>query len=107
MFTTGHLVVQEYNQPFSAVPPDVKLEQTIQRSQKSSRGITGQTRQQIHVTERALTYHEVVAISSSFRELIDTNSAGYRSQIDWEFIFQFVSVCYCALWVHDQQRQFI
>lgn len=64
-FSTGHFVVQKSSRSFSVVSPDMKLEQTIQRSQKSSKGIIGQTRQQMYVTEWELIYHEVLAISNS------------------------------------------
>ena len=49
---------------FNAVSLDMKLEQTIQRSQKSSKGIIGQTRRNEYVTEWQLIYHEVFDISN-------------------------------------------
>lgn len=68
-FCDGHFVVKEKNGQFNAVAPDMKLEQTIQRSQKSSKGIIGQTRRSEYVTEWQLIYHEVLDISNTFREL--------------------------------------
>ena len=53
----------------------MKLEKTIQRSQKSFGGIIGQTRQVAYVTEWELIYHEVLAISNSFEELTNSSSS--------------------------------
>ena len=44
-FTDGCFVVKQYSGLFNAESPDMKLEQSIQRSQKSAGGIIGQTRQ--------------------------------------------------------------
>ena len=41
MFMSGHFVVQQINGTFNAISPDMKLEQSIQRSQKSVHGIIG------------------------------------------------------------------
>ena len=45
----GHFVVRKNNGEFNAFAPDMKLEQTIQRSKKSVKGIIGQTRQVAYV----------------------------------------------------------
>ena len=50
MFMSGHFVVQQVNGSFNVVSPDMKPEQTIQRSQKSLHGITGQTRKAKYIT---------------------------------------------------------
>ena len=60
----GKLVVKSNPGYFKAVAPDMKLEQTIQRSQKSFGGIIGQTKQVGYVTECGPIYHEVLAISN-------------------------------------------
>ena len=62
---------------FRAVSPDMKLEQTIQRSKKGSGGIIGQTKQDSYITEWELTYHEVLAISNCYNDL--TKSALFSS----------------------------
>ena len=54
---------------FSGESPDMKLEQTIQRSKKSAAGIIGQTRQLSYVTERELIYHGVLAISNVYQNI--------------------------------------
>ncbi|KAG8173414.1 hypothetical protein JTE90_021680 [Oedothorax gibbosus] len=76
-FKAGNFAVRQTKRPFTAVSPDMKLEQTIQRSQKSSNGIIGQTRQQMYVTEWELVYHEVLGISNRFREILGADSSGY------------------------------
>ncbi|KAG8176012.1 hypothetical protein JTE90_007009 [Oedothorax gibbosus] len=80
-FKAGNFVVRQTKRPFTAVSPDLKLEQTIQRSQKSSNGIIGQTRQQMYVTEYELVYHEVLGISNRFREILGADSSGYSEVI--------------------------
>ena len=50
-FMQGHSVVKQNNGVFNAVAQDMKLEQTIQRSKKSVKGIIGQTRQVVYVSQ--------------------------------------------------------
>ena len=50
-FKNGEFVVKGKPGTFNAVTPDMKLEQTIQRSKKSQSVIIGQTRQNNYVTE--------------------------------------------------------
>ena len=54
---------------FNVVAPDMKLEQTIQRSKKGAGGIIGQIRQSAFVSEWEINYHEILAISNSFLEI--------------------------------------
>ena len=56
----GHFVVKQRNGSFSAVAVDMRLEQRIQRSQKSTGDITGQTRQLEYVTKWEIVYHEIL-----------------------------------------------
>lgn len=44
-------VVKQLNGSFNAAFPDMKLEESIQKSQKSARGIIVQTRKVQHVSE--------------------------------------------------------
>ena len=62
----GEFVVKGKPGTFNNVSPDMKLEQTIQRSKKSQSGIIGQTRQNNYVTEWELVYHEILNISNLF-----------------------------------------
>ena len=48
---TGKFVVKTHTGTFNAVSPDMKLEQSIQRSKKGSGGIIGQTKQQSYITD--------------------------------------------------------
>ena len=57
----------------NAVSPDMKLEQTIQRSKKSSGGIIGETNQGNYITEWELVYHEILAISNCYNDLTCVN----------------------------------
>ena len=50
-FLRENFVVKTNPGTFNAVSPDMKLEQTIQRSQKSSKGVIDQTRQANYVSE--------------------------------------------------------
>jgi hypothetical protein len=72
-FSDGHFVVREKQGTFNSVAPDMRLEQTIQRAQKSSSGIIGQTRRSDYVAKWQLIYHEVLQISNTFRELTSLN----------------------------------
>lgn len=69
MFLAGKFVVKRSSQPFSAVAPDMCLEQTINRSSKSSSGIIGNTRRKEYVGQWNLIYHEMLAVANSFREI--------------------------------------
>ena len=68
-FCAGKFVVQTSVGKFKSVSPDMKLEQTINRSQKSFGGIVGETRRDSYVSEWELVYHEVIAISNCFNDL--------------------------------------
>ena len=66
MFMSGHFVVQQINGSFNAVSRNMKLGQSIQRSQKSIHGIIGQTRKSKYVTELEVAYHETLSINNVF-----------------------------------------
>ena len=68
-FMQGHFVVKDNSVTFNCVAPDMKLEQTIQRVQKSSNGIIGKTRQCSYVASWQLVYHKVLAITIVFRDI--------------------------------------
>ena len=50
-FVNGQFVVQMHPGSFKTTSPGMKLEQTINRSQKSSGGIVGQTKADSYVTK--------------------------------------------------------
>ena len=72
MFMKGKHVVKRHQNKFTAVSADMALEQTINRSQKSSSGIIGHTKQKQFVAEWEITHHERLMISNLFREITDS-----------------------------------
>lgn len=65
MFMKGKHVIW-YQHKFTAVTVDMELEQTVNRSQKSSSGIVGRTKQKQFVAEWELTHLERLTISNLF-----------------------------------------
>ena len=74
-FMQGDFIVQTTAGSLNAVSGDMKLEQTIQRSSKTSHGIIGRTRNLSYVTEWQMIYHEVLAIKYALQELIKPHGA--------------------------------
>lgn len=74
-FLLGKFVVKTDSCRSTAVSPDMKLEQTIQRSKKSTGGIIGQTHKEAYVTEWELIYHEILAITNCFNDLTKTDQS--------------------------------
>ena len=66
-FMQGNFVVKTCDGEFNSVAADMKLEQTIQRSSKSSHGIIGNTRSYDYTTEWCLIYHEIIGIRNAFK----------------------------------------
>ena len=85
MFLKGKHVVKRYEHTFTAVAADMALEQTINRSQKSSSGIIGHTKQKQFVAEWEITHHERLMISNLFREVTDSISLVEGLNIHHEF----------------------
>ena len=75
-FMKGDFVVRRTNGNFCAVAADMALEQTIQRSAKSTRGIIGKTKCQNYVSEWALINHEILGISNKFRSVTRADRGG-------------------------------
>ena len=69
MFMAGKFVVKRQGGPFSAVAADMALEQTINKSSKSSGGIIGSTKKKVFVGQWNLTYHELLAVGNAFRQV--------------------------------------
>ena len=59
---------------FHAVAPDMKLEQSIQRSSKSE---IGQTRNLAIVVEWQLIFHEILLVSNNFRDILNDTSMNH------------------------------
>ena len=75
-FSNGDFVVKTKSGTFNAVSPDMKLEQTIQRSAKSSKGIIGQSKKIDCFTEWGLVYHEILEITNAFYDMTNANKFG-------------------------------
>ena len=84
MFIKGYFAIKGSHRKFSGVSPDMKLEQTIQRAQKSSSGIIGQTRRISNVSEWEVVYHEILAISNTFRRLTNSTPGTSESELHHE-----------------------
>ena len=70
-FMQGNFVVKTSSGRFNSVAADMKLEQTIQRSSKSTKGIIGNVKSLGYTTEWCLIFHEVLAIKHAFETMVD------------------------------------
>ena len=68
-FLAGKFVVQTPLGTFKAVSPDMKLGQTINRSERSPGGIVSQTKTESYFSEWELVYHEIIASSNCYGDL--------------------------------------
>ena len=68
-FMAGHFVVRRSSIPFSAVATDMCLEQTINRSSKTSGEIIGNTKRKEFVTRWIIIHHELMAVNQTFRQV--------------------------------------
>ena len=84
-FLQGQFVVKRTPGKFKAVAADQSLEQTINRSQKSSGGIIGSTRKKVFVAEWEMIYHEMIAVSSLHRELSGSKPFYHELTVNHEF----------------------
>ena len=92
MFMKGCFVINESHRKFSGVSPDIKLEQTIQCAQKSSSGIIGPTRRISYVSEWEVVYHEILAISNTFRRLTNSTLGVSESELHHELDGKYAKV---------------
>ena len=90
-FMQGHFVVKQRNGLFDAVAVDMKLEQIIEQSHKSTDGIMGQTRQSEYNTKWENIDHEIHSISNAFREINNTNFGSRENKIHHELEKRFCS----------------
>ena len=84
-FMEGNFVVKRTAGLFKAIAVDLALEQTINRSQKSSSGIIGSTKSKKYVAEWELIYHEMLSISNLHRELTGVSNSYYQLSTNHEF----------------------
>ena len=68
-FLPRKFVIQTSVSTFKTVSLDIKLEHTINGSQKSSGSIRGQTKTESYNSEWELVYHEILATSNYYSDL--------------------------------------
>ena len=91
-FLKGIFVVKQNHGNFNAGAGDLKLEQAINRSQKSVGGIIGQTRQREYVTKWKIIYDEFLAISTCrglTQANIGSNETNVHHELDKNFCKSF------------------
>lgn len=84
-FLEGKFVVKRTNEKFKAVGTDMCLEQTINRSQKSSSSIIGSSRKKEFVAQWEMIYHEMLNISNLYRSLSGVKTSHYELLVNHEF----------------------
>ena len=84
-FKNGEFLVKGKPGTFNAVFPNMKLEQTIQRSQKSQSDIIGQTQQNNYVTEWQLVYHKILNINNLFHGITSSRLSFLEPYLHHEF----------------------
>lgn len=78
-FLKGKFSVRRSARCFSAVGADLCLEQSINKSKKSTNGVIGKTRNKYFVTEWELVYHEILAVSNLYRDVTKvTHNSNYE-----------------------------
>ena len=82
-FKNNQMIVVKTNRgSFNVVAPDMRLEQSIQRSKKGAGGIIGQTKQVSLVLDWELAYHEILAIIVNCYAQINKMKGHRDSNID-------------------------
>ena len=82
---SDNFLIKTSDIPFSSVSPDQKLEQTINRSQKSTNGIIGQTNKKEYVTKWKLNHHELLLIDHFFKKITVVNDDNNELQTHKDF----------------------
>ena len=62
---------------FHAVAPDMKLEQSIQRSSKSEGGTVGKSRNLAIIVEWQFIFHDILLVSNNFRDMPNNTSMNH------------------------------
>ena len=75
-FMKGGFVIKRNKGSFNAVSPDMALEQTIQRSAKSTRGIIGKVKSQSYCAEWTLIHHDILSIANAYRSVMTSGKGG-------------------------------
>ena len=72
---------------FKAVAADMCLEQTINRSQKSTSGIIGSTKKKLYVSRWEMIYHEMPAVVNLYRDISGIVTHNTELLVNAEFSF--------------------
>ena len=81
----GRFTVKHTNKSFSSVSTDQALEQTINRSSKSTSGIIGFTKKKEAVAAWEMTYHEFLSISNYFKNITLCHKESYELNVHHEY----------------------
>ncbi len=84
-FVSGNFAVKRTPGRFKSVPADQCLEQTINRSQKSSSGVIGSTKRKQFVAQWELIYHETLDVVNLHREVCGVASRYAECDTNHEF----------------------
>ena len=81
----GKFAVKRTPGCFNAVGADMALEQTINKSQKSSAGIIGNSMKKRYVAKWEILYHEMLAITNLHSEMSCSNPTTYELDVNRTF----------------------
>ena len=84
-FMDGKFAVKRSPGCFKAIGADMALEQTINKSQKSSAGIIGSSRKKQYVAKWEILYHEMLSITNLHREISSSNPTSYELDVNRAF----------------------
>ena len=81
-FRKGKLAINRTPGLFNAVGADMAMEQTINKSQKSSSGIIGNSRKKNYVANWEILYHEILANTNLHRKLSNSVQSSYDKDVN-------------------------
>ena len=84
-FISGGFVVKRTPGKFKAVGVDMCLEQTINRSQKSSAGVTCSTKKKKYVAQWEMIHHEMLAVFNSYQAISGANTPNTELAVRHDF----------------------
>ena len=84
-FMEGKFSIKRTPGCFKAVGADMALEQTINKSQKCSSGIIGNSRKKCYVAKWEILYHEMLAITNLHRKVSSSVQSSYDQDINRSF----------------------
>ena len=84
-FMNGRFTLKRSQVPFTSVATDQALEQTINRSSKSTAGVIGITKKKQSVAAWDLTFHEFLAVTNYVKEITRFSNEDQEFKIHHEF----------------------